>query len=74
MHSCHFRFFCLWKWKKRISTSNKNLRAAYEDGVIAKSNVRKCLAKFKTGNFSLKDQEHPNRPAVVDNDQIKKTE
>lgn len=34
------------------------------------STVRKCFARFRSGNSDLKKQEHFGRPTVVNDDQI----
>jgi len=43
--------------------------AVYGEG--AERTVRKWFARFKAGDFNLKDQERPGRLSTTDEDQIK---
>lgn len=36
------------------------------DGAIAQSTVTKWFVKFQSGNFDLDNQEHPDRPVIID--------
>ena len=62
--------FFYQKGKNAKQTANK-ICAIYGKGVVAERIVRKWFSRFKTGNFSLEDQERPGRRSTTDEDQIK---
>ena len=43
----------------------------YREGVIGKSMARKWFAKFKNGNFDIKNTGHSRRPSEFDKDHLK---
>lgn len=55
MHFCYLMFFHFQKLQH--CTNSKNICAIYEDSAIAESFVCKWLARFRSGNFHLEDQE-----------------
>ncbi|KOX75124.1 Histone-lysine N-methyltransferase SETMAR [Melipona quadrifasciata] len=55
---------------KQTQGANK-ICAVYSGGAVAERTVRKWFARFKAGDFNLKDQERSSRASTTDEDQIK---
>ena len=49
----------------------KKLRDVYGEDALKDRQCRNCFDKFRSGGFSLKDEERSGRPNEVDDDQIK---
>lgn len=56
-------------WLKRLSTNDRK-SATYGDSAITEFDLRKWFARFRSGNFNLKNQARSKKPAVVESDQI----
>ncbi|XP_011064497.1 PREDICTED: trichohyalin [Acromyrmex echinatior] len=59
------------KKKAKIPHKRQTRYALFSEGAVVERTVRKWFAKFKAGDFNLKDQERSNRPSTTDEDQIK---
>ncbi|XP_011859834.1 PREDICTED: histone-lysine N-methyltransferase SETMAR-like isoform X2 [Vollenhovia emeryi] len=69
VHFRHLMLFLYWKGRNATQAANK-ICAVYGEGAVAERTVRKWFARFKAGDFNLKDQERPGRPSTTDEDQI----
>ena len=49
----------------------KKLRDVYREEALKDRQCRNWFDKFRSGDFSLKDEQHLGRPNEVDDDQIK---
>ncbi|EZA50238.1 Histone-lysine N-methyltransferase SETMAR [Ooceraea biroi] len=56
---------------KNASQVTNSICSVYGEGALAERTVRKWFAKFRAGDFNLKDQERSGRPSTTDDDQIK---
>ena len=56
---------------KNAAQAAKKLRDVYSDKVLTGRQCRNWFDKFRSGDFSLKDEQRSGRPNKVDNDQIK---
>lgn len=70
MHFRHLMLFFYRKGKNATQATNK-ICAVYGEGALAERTVRKWFAKFRAGDFNLKDQERTGRPSITDDDQLK---
>ncbi|EZA61570.1 Histone-lysine N-methyltransferase SETMAR [Ooceraea biroi] len=55
---------------KNASQVTNSICSVYGEGALAERTVRKWFAKFRAGDFNLKDQERSGRPSTTDDDQI----
>ncbi|EZA47914.1 Histone-lysine N-methyltransferase SETMAR [Ooceraea biroi] len=69
-HFRHLMFFYYQKGKNASQATN-SICSVYGEGALAERTVRKWFAKFRAGDFNLKDQERSSRPSTTDDDQIK---
>ena len=69
----HFRHILLFYFRKGKSAAQvaKKLRDVYGDEAFKDIQCRNWFDKFRSGDFSLKDEQHSGRPNEVDDDQIK---
>ena len=69
----HFRHILLPYFRKRknVAQAAKKLRDVYYEEDLKDRQCRNWFDKFRSGNFSLKDEQHSGRPNEVDDDQIK---
>lgn len=69
----HFRHLMLFYFRKGENTTQatKEICAVYGEGALAERTVRKWFAKFRAGDFNVKDQERSGRPSSTDDDQLK---
>ncbi|KAK6062057.1 hypothetical protein COOONC_00272 [Cooperia oncophora] len=61
-------YFCKGK---NASQAHKKLCAVYGDEALKERQCQNWFAKFRSGDFSLKDEERSGRPVEVDDDLIK---
>ena len=54
--------------------STKLICSAYSDDVLDVRTCQNWFARFKAGNFDLKDKEHTGRPVEVDDDFLQELE
>ena len=69
-HFRHNLIFYFRKQKKAIETA-KMLRDVYGHEVLKDRECQNWFYKFRSGDFSLKDEQRSGRPNEVDDDQIK---
>ena len=69
----HFHHILLFNFRKGINASqvHKKLFDVYGDEALKERQCQYWFAKFRSGDFSLKDEERSGRPVEVDDDQIK---
>ncbi|EFN76812.1 Histone-lysine N-methyltransferase SETMAR, partial [Harpegnathos saltator] len=69
----HFRHLLLFYFHKgkNASQAHKKLCAIYGDGALKEQQCQNWFAKFRSGDFSLKNEQRSGRPGEVDDDQIK---
>ena len=69
----YFRYILLFYFRKRQSAAQaaKKLRDAYGEEAVNDLQCRNCFDKFRSGDFSLKDEQRSGRPNEIDDDQIK---
>ncbi|GFR11587.1 histone-lysine N-methyltransferase SETMAR [Trichonephila clavata] len=66
-----FRFsFFAFNQGSEIPKVASDICGGYGEGVIAERNACDTYAKFKNGNFSLKDVARPGRPAQFDGERL----
>ncbi|KAK6061794.1 hypothetical protein COOONC_00539 [Cooperia oncophora] len=69
-HFSHILLFYFRKGKNALQ-AHKKLCAVYGDEASKERQCVNWFAKFRSGDFSLKDEECSGRPAEVDDDLIK---
>ena len=69
----HFRHILLFYFRKgkNASQAHKKLCAVYGDEALKERQCQNWFVKFRSGDFSLKDEKRSGRPVEVDDDQIK---
>lgn len=69
----HFRHILLFYFRKgkNATQAYKKLCAVYGDEALKERQCQYWFAKFRSGDFSLKDEPRSGRPVEVDDDQIK---
>ena len=69
----HFRHILLFYFRngKNAAQAAKELRDAYSEEALKGRQCRNWFDKFRSGDFSLKDEQRSGRPNKVDDDQIK---
>lgn len=70
MHFRYFDVFLLPQGNNAVHAT-KNICGVYADNAVSKPTVREWFAKFKRGEFTSEDRQHPGRLYMVDDDQIK---
>ena len=65
----HFRHILLFYFRKRKNAAQ--LRNVYGEEALKDRQCRNWFDKFRSGDFSLKDEQRSGRPNEVDGDQIK---
>ena len=56
---------------KKAAEAAKKLRDIYSEEALKDRQCRKWFNKFRSGDFSLKDEQRSSQPNEVDDDQIK---
>ena len=67
--SSYFAF--LFPQRENASQAHKKLCAVYGDEALKERQCKNWFAKFRSGDFSLKDEKHHGRPVEVDDVLIK---
>jgi len=69
----HFRHILLFYFRKGMNAAQaaKKLRDVYGDEALKERQCRNWFDKFRSGDFSIKDDQRSGRPTEVDDDQIK---
>ena len=68
----HFRHILPFYFHKgkNVAQAAKKLRDMYGEEALKDRQCRNCFDKFRSGDFSLKDEQRSGRPNEVDDDQI----
>ena len=64
-------FLFYFRKEKNAAQAAKNLRDVYAEEAIKDRQCRNWFDKFRSGDFSLSDEQRSSRPNEVDDDQIK---
>ena len=69
----HYRHILLFYFRKgkNASQAHKKLCAVYDDEALKERQCQNWFDKFRSGDFSLKDEKRSGRPVEVDDDLIK---
>ena len=69
----HYRHILLFYFRKEknASQAHKKLCAVYGDEALKERLCQNWFNKFRSGDFSLKDEKRSDRPVKVDDDLIK---
>ena len=69
----HFRHVLLYFFQNRMKASeaHKKLCTVYGEEALTERQCRHWFAKFRSGDFSLKDNQYSGRLIDADDDQIK---
>ncbi|KAL4711420.1 hypothetical protein ACJJTC_016174 [Scirpophaga incertulas] len=69
----HFRHILLFYFRKgkNAAQAAKKLRDVYGEEALKERQCRNWFDKFRSGDFSLKDDQRSGRPEKLDDDQIK---
>ena len=69
----HFRHILLFYFRKGkdAAQATKNVRDVYGEETLKDRHCRNWFHKFRSGDFSLKDEQRSGRPNEVDDGQIK---
>ena len=69
----HFRHILIFNFRKgkNAAQAAKKLRDAYGEEASKDREYSNWFDKFRSGDFSLKDEQRSGRPNAVDDDQIK---
>ena len=69
----HFRHILLFYFRKGVNASkaHKKLWAVYGDEALKERQCQNWFARFRSGDFSLQNEERSGRPVEVDDEQIK---
>lgn len=69
----HFRHILLFYFRKgkNAAQAAKKLRDVYGEEALKERQCRNWFDKFRSGDFSLKDEQRSGRPDELDDDQIK---
>ncbi|GFW21074.1 histone-lysine N-methyltransferase SETMAR [Trichonephila clavipes] len=69
----HFRHILLFYYRKGKNAvqARKKLTDVYGEGVLTVRQCQNCFAKFRSGNFDVKDALRSGRPVEADKDAIK---
>ena len=69
----HFRHILLFYFRKRKNAEQaaKKLRNVYGEEALKDRQCRNWFDKYRSGDFSLKDEQRSGRPNEVADDQIK---
>ncbi|GFU81657.1 transposase [Trichonephila clavipes] len=69
-HCRHILLF-LFPQREKASQAHKKLCAVYGNETLKERLYQNWLAKFRSGDFSLKDEKRSGRPVELDDDLIK---
>ena len=67
----HFRHVLLFYFRKGKNASQAHKSSVYGDEALKERQCQNWFAKFRSGDFSLKDKKRSGRPVEVDDDLIK---
>lgn len=69
----HFRHILLYYFRKgkKAAQVHKKICEVYGDNCITERTCQKWFTKFRSGDFSLKDEQRSGRPNEVEDDEIK---
>ena len=56
--------------KKTAAESHCILVEVYGEHALAEQTCQKCFTRFKCGDFSLKDEEHPGQPKTFEDEEL----
>ena len=68
----HFRHHLLFAFNRgaKATEAAREICAVYGKGAIAERTAQYWFAKFKRGNFDLKDASHSGRPSEFDEERL----
>ena len=68
----HFRHHLLFAFNRgaKVQKAAREICAVYGKGAIAERTARYWFAKFKSGNFDLKDASRSGRPSEFDEERL----
>ena len=69
-HFCHILLYYFRKSKKAVQ-ARKKLYDVYVEKSLTESQCQNWFARFRSGDFHLKDTPRSGRPTKVDDDKIK---
>lgn len=71
----HIRHILLFLFRKNQngSEATREIQNVYGEGVLSESKCRRWFAKFRNGNFDLKDEPRSGRPEELDDELLKST-
>ena len=67
----HYRYIFYFRKGKNASQAHKKLCAVYGDEALKEGQCQNWFDKFRSGDFSLKNEKHSGRLVEVDDDLIK---
>ncbi|EFN76009.1 Histone-lysine N-methyltransferase SETMAR, partial [Harpegnathos saltator] len=69
----HFRHILLFYFRKgkKATEAHKEICEVYGVGCITERTCQNWFKKFRSGDFSLKDDQRSGRPSEVDEDKMK---
>ena len=70
-HFRHILIFYFWKGKN-AAQAHRKLRGVYGDECLSERQFQNWFARFRFGNFDVKDEPHPGRQIVEKVDEILK--
>ena len=56
--------------KKTATESHRILVEVYGEHALAERTCQKCFARFKSGDFSLEDEERPGQPKKIEDEEL----
>ena len=69
-HFCHILLYYFQKGKNAVQ-ARKKLYDVYGEKSLTERQCQNWFARFRSGDFHLKDAQHSGRPTEVDDDKIK---
>ena len=68
----HFRHLLLFPFNRgsKVAKATRDVSTVYGEGAIAERTARDWYAKFKNGNFDLKDASRSGRPLEFDEERL----
>ena len=69
-HFCHILLYYFGKGKNAVQ-ARKKLYDVYDETSLTESQYQNLFARFRSGDFDLKDAPRSGRPTEVDDDKIK---
>ncbi|CAD7005265.1 unnamed protein product [Ceratitis capitata] len=69
----HMRHMMLYEFRKgkTVGAATKDIREVYLDRASALRSIKKCFAKFRSGDFNLEDQPRSGWPSELDDDVLR---